>query len=237
MKSYKLTLSLTAMFVLSAAVVPLVIACSIASGKPSSAQSAAVQSQAPKKANHNPAPTKPSVNNAAEATSRSTDANGYTIVISGGYETDAQDHGRPVVLIASALGVPSEVFRKAFSGVTPAGAGTSGPTNEEAQANKSALLNVLTPYGITNERLDEVSNYYRYSGVKGQVWKRTSAALSTTVQNGVVTGVKISNAGSGYTSAPTITITGPSGTITAIATVAYTTDFNTNGSLSAVKLQ
>ncbi|MBW7459054.1 hypothetical protein K0U00_33890, partial [Paenibacillus sepulcri] len=89
--------------------------------------------------------------------------NGDTsVVISGGFDTDPVDHGRPVVLIAAALGVPTEVFREAFSGVTPAGAGSGGPTAEEAQQNKAALLKVLGSYGITNERLDEVSNYYRY---------------------------------------------------------------------------
>src|SRR5688500_17958881 len=45
---------------------------------------------------------------------------GVTVTISGGHQTDARDNGRPVVLIAAALGVPTEVFRTALSGVTPA---------------------------------------------------------------------------------------------------------------------
>ncbi len=46
------------------------------------------------------------------------------VTFSGGHETDPKDHGRPVVLVAAALNVKPEVFRKAFSGVTPAlGAG------------------------------------------------------------------------------------------------------------------
>lgn len=164
------------------------------------------------------------------------DKTANSVVISGGFNTDSQDHGRPVVLIAAALGVPTEVFREAFSGVTPAGAGSGGPTQEEAQKNKTALMKVLEPYGITNARLDEVSNYYRYNGSKGEVWTRTQATASAIVTNGVVTGVKITNAGSGYSSNPTITINGPTGKITATATVSYTKDFKTNGSISAITI-
>jgi hypothetical protein len=36
------------------------------------------------------------------------------VTFSGGHETDPQDRGRPVVLVAGALGVKPEVFRKAF---------------------------------------------------------------------------------------------------------------------------
>lgn len=176
----------------------------------------------------------PAIENAGSIT---TDQNGYTIAISGGYNTDPRDHGRPIVLIAAALGVPDDVFRQAFSGVTPAGAGSSGPTSEQARSNKAALMKVLKPYGITNERLDEVSNYYRYSGVKGEVWKRTPALLTTTVKDGILSGVTIINAGSGYSSAPTIKITGPNGAITATATIAYTSDFKTNGSIASISIQ
>ncbi len=46
------------------------------------------------------------------------------VTFSGGHGTDPRDYGRPVVLIAAALKVKPEVFRKAFSGVRPArGAG------------------------------------------------------------------------------------------------------------------
>jgi hypothetical protein len=42
------------------------------------------------------------------------------VVFSGGHDTVVVDRGRPVVLIAAALGVPDEVFREAFSHVRPA---------------------------------------------------------------------------------------------------------------------
>ena len=42
---------------------------------------------------------------------------------SGGHEIGKNDFGRPVPLIAAALGVPPDDFRKAFSGVTPSRGG------------------------------------------------------------------------------------------------------------------
>jgi hypothetical protein len=175
-----------------------------------------------------PPKAEPSATNTSE-----TVQGAYTVAISGGFDTDPQDHGRPDVLIASALGVPTEVFREAFSGVTPAGL-DRGPTTEEAQRNKAALMKILAPYEITNDRLDEVSNYYRYNGKNGGVWQRTLATATPIITNGTLTGVTITNPGSGYSSAPTVTITGPDGTFTAKATVTYTQDFTTNGSLSSI---
>jgi|GEM_PF-1045704 len=160
-----------------------------------------------------------------------------SVTVSGGYETDPQDHGRPVVLIAAALGVPTEVFREAFSGVTPAELSSGGPTAQEAQSNKAALLKVLAPYGITNDRLDEVSDYYRYNGQQSQTWKIVPATATAIVKDGVVTGIAITNPGSGYSSAPTITIKSPNGTTTAKATISYSKDFAKNGSLSSITLQ
>lgn len=156
------------------------------------------------------------------------------MTISGGHDTDPRDDGRPVVLIAAALGVPTEVFRTAFSAVTPARGAEPSPA--QVQANKAALLRVLAPYGITNVRLDLVSNQYRYNGSAGQMWPTTAATATATVVNGRVTGFTITNPGNGYSSAPTITVTG-AGSVIATATVAYTTSFATNGSLSAITLR
>jgi hypothetical protein len=155
------------------------------------------------------------------------------VTISGGLDTDPADNGRPVVLIAAALGVPTEVFRDAFSGVTPASDG-DGPTGAEAQANKAALLAVLGPYGITNDQLDAVSNQYRHLASAGEMWPHVDATAEAIVEDGVVTGVRVLDGGSGYTSAPTITLsTGQ----TATATVSYGTDIASNGSITAITLQ
>lgn len=176
-----------------------------------------------------PAPPAPATNsNNPEQTDNS-------VVLSNGYITDPEDHGRPVVLIAAALGVPTEVFREAFRGVTPSGL-DSEPSAELAQRNKAALLKVLAPYGITNERLDEVSNYYRYNGRNSDTWRKTPASATAIITDGVVTGVTITNPGAGYSSTPTVTIKGPNGTVTATATVTYTQDFKTNGSITAITI-
>src|SRR6188474_2109432 len=106
------------------------------------------------------------------------------VTFSGGHETDPKDKGRPVVLIAAGLGVKPEVFREAFSGVTPARGGK--PTPEQARKNKEALLKVLKPHGITNERLDEVSDYYRYRPDKGEMWPTKPAKAQAIIENGRV---------------------------------------------------
>jgi hypothetical protein len=158
-------------------------------------------------------------------------ASDVTVTITGGLETDPVDNGRPVVLIAAALRVPTEVFREAFSGVTPSTDGE--PTGAEAQANKAALLAVLGPYGITNDQLDTVSNQYRYLAAAGELWPNTSATAEAIVEDGVVTGVRVLNGGAGYTSAPTITLsTGQ----TATAELAYGIEFATNGSIASIVL-
>ncbi len=155
------------------------------------------------------------------------------VVITGGHDTDPRDNGRPVILIASMLGVPSEVFGEAFSHVTPAGAGQE-PNPIQVNLNKSALLDVLGPYGVTNEYLDTVSNYYRYNRSAGETWPQTPATAEVVLTNGGITGFVITNPGSGYTSAPTITILNSD--VIATASISFTADFSTNGSISAITL-
>ena len=106
------------------------------------------------------------------------------LTFSGGHETDPQDHGRPVVLVAAGLGVKPEVFREAFRGVTPAHDGKPSP--EQQRSNKEALMKVLKPLGVTNDRLDEVSNYYRYQPQRGELWKATPAEGHAVVENGKI---------------------------------------------------
>ena len=65
------------------------------------------------------------------------------VTFTGGHEIGRDDFGRPVPLIAAALGVEPEVFREAFSGVTPCRG--RGPTSSEARQNKAALMKVLAP--------------------------------------------------------------------------------------------
>src|SRR5689334_2006192 len=62
------------------------------------------------------------------------------VTFSGGHDIGKNDYGRPVVLMAAALGVKPDEFRQAFSGVRPAHG--RGPTGAEARRNKEALMKV-----------------------------------------------------------------------------------------------
>lgn len=154
------------------------------------------------------------------------------VTFTGGYETDPRDKGRPVVLIAGALGVAPQVFRDAFSNVRPAGP-DRGPTDAEARKNKEVLMKALGKHGITNERLDEVSNYYRYMKSHGEMWKHKPAIANALVKDGTVIGYEITNAGSGYSSTPTVTVPGVKDA-KATVTLTYDKSFEKNGSISAI---
>ncbi len=149
----------------------------------------------------------------------------------GGHEIGKDDFGRPVVLIAAALGVKPDDFRKAFSGVTPAKGGP--PSGAEARKNKEALMKVLAPLGVTNERLDEVSDYYRFRSQNGELWKSSPAAGHAIVEDGKVTRIVITDAGSGYSTPPKVTIQGmPDVTLKVV--VHLDKEFKRNGSVETV---
>ncbi len=158
------------------------------------------------------------------------------VVFAGGYDTEGRDRGRPVVLIAAALGLPPEVFREAFTHVHPAGPGSGGPTDAEARSNKAALMSALGPYGITNgDRLDAVSNHYRYVRERGERWPTKSAVAFALVANGKITGFEIEDGGTGYTSPPTVTVPGfPD--VKANVRLAFGKEFERNGSVAAIAL-
>jgi hypothetical protein len=157
------------------------------------------------------------------------------LVFSGGHETDPRDHGRPVVLVAGALKVPPEVFREAFTHVHPAPPGQNGPTPDEARANKRALMDALAPLGVTNDRLDEVSNRYRYRRERGEMWPTADAAGYALVSHGVVTGFVVTNAGYGYSSPPSVSLQGGPDVQT-VVTLAFDPNFSKNGSIQSVAL-
>lgn len=153
------------------------------------------------------------------------------VAFSGGHEIGRDDYGRPVVLIAAALGVKPEVFREAFSGVTPAKG--RGPSGEEARRNKDALMKVLKPHGISNDRLDEVSNYYRYRPQNGELWPTTAAKGYAVVEGGQIKKIVVTEGGSGYSSAPTVTVKGVKD-VTLKVTLKYSTDFKKNGAVGSI---
>ncbi len=154
------------------------------------------------------------------------------VTFTGGFDTDPRDKGRPVVLIAGALGVAPQVFRDAFSNVHPAGP-DRGPTGEEARKNKEVLMKALGKHGITNDRLDEVSNYYRYMKSRDEVWKHKTASANALVKDGTVIGYEITNGGSGYSSAPTVTVPGVKDAKAKVE-LSYGKTFEKNGAISAI---
>ncbi len=156
------------------------------------------------------------------------------LVITGGHETNPRDHGRPVILVASALGVAPEVFRAAFSHVHPAGPGRR-PTDEEARANKQALMAALGPYGVTDDRLNEVSNYYRYRRESGELWRHAEAAGYATIDQGKVTAVVLTDPGAGYSSPPTVSIPGME-QVQLTAQLSFDADLRKNGAIAKVSI-
>lgn len=155
-----------------------------------------------------------------------------SVVFSGGHETDRRDGGRPVVLIASGLGVPPEVFREAFRHVRPAPAGTQ-PDPEQVRRNKATLLAALSRYGVTNERLDRVSNYYRYNRSRGELWPTVPATAYALIKDGQVIRFAITKGGAGYSSPPTVTVPGFNN-ITAVVRLAFTQSSVNNGSIARI---
>ncbi len=154
--------------------------------------------------------------------------------ITGGHDTEGIDKGRPVILIASALNVPPEVFRKVFSGVKPAGPGQQ-PDEAQVRKNKQVLLEGLAPYGVTDDRLNEVSNYYRYRRSDGELWKHVDATAVATMRNGEVVSVTITNSGAGYSSPPHFSIAGID-QVKLKPVLSYGTDLATNGSIKEIKI-
>lgn len=156
-----------------------------------------------------------------------------TIVFEGGYQTDPRDGGRPVALIAAALGVTANVFREAFSGVTPARGGH--PSSAQVHANKRILLDALGNYGVTNDRLDEVSDYYRYRPESGGLWRHKPAHAIAVLKNDHVTSIQIIDSGAGYMTPPHVRVAGyPDLKID--VQLAFGTDLKTNGRIISMKL-
>ena len=158
------------------------------------------------------------------------------VVFTGGHETEEVNHGRPVVLIAAGLGVKPEVFREAFSHVHPAGPGSGGPTDAEARQNKAALMEALGKYGVTDERLNAVSNFYRYPPGGRGLWKNTPATANALVKNGIVIGYEISNEGAGYTTPPALSVPGIQNVAAPKVEIVFGKDLVHNGAVSAITL-
>lgn len=155
------------------------------------------------------------------------------VTFSGGHDLGKNDYGRPCTLMAAALGVKPDEFRKAFSGVTPARG--RGPTGDEARRNKQALMKVLGPLKVTNERMDEVANYYRFRPQSGELWPTKAAQAEAIVQDGKITKIVVTDPGSGYCSPPKATVKGFDD-VRLEAKIKYDKDLKKNGGIEAVEV-
>jgi hypothetical protein len=136
-------------------------------------------------------------------------------------------------VIAAALGVPADVFREAFSHVRPAPAGTR-PSPDQVRENKDALMQALGPHGVTNDRLDEVSNYYRYVRSRGQMWPTKRAVAYAEVRDGKIVRFVVTRGGAGYNSSPTVDV--PGFVVATKVELSFGKKLESNGSVSAITL-
>jgi hypothetical protein len=155
------------------------------------------------------------------------------VSFSGGHEIGRNDFGRPVLLIAAGLGVEPDVFREAFSGVTPSRNGP--PSGDEARRNKQALMRVLSPHGITNDRLDQVSNYYRFRRQSGEIWPTADAQAYAVVVDGKIKKIVVTEPGSGYCNPPQATIESMDD-VSLTVTLHLDTNLERNGGIEAVEV-
>lgn len=156
------------------------------------------------------------------------------VKFTGGHDISKKDFGRPIPLIAAALGVKPDVFRKAFSGVTPARG--RGPSGDEARKNKEALLSVLGPHGVTNERLDEVSDYYRFRPQEDELWPVKAAKAEAIVEGGQIKRIVVTEPGHGYSTPPRATVKGFADAKLRVD-LAFSKTFKKNGAVRAIALE
>jgi hypothetical protein len=86
---------------------------------------------------------------------------------------------------------------------------------------------------VTNERLDEVSNYYRYNRSRGELWRSKPASAYAVLEKGKVIKFVVTDGGSGYTSAPSVALPGVEGADGEV-TLSYGKAFESNGSITAI---
>ena len=96
-------------------------------------------------------------------------------------------------------------------------------------------MKALKPHRVTIERLDEVSDYYRYKPQTGKLWKATPAEAYAIVEGGVIKKVVLTAAGSGYNSTPVATVEGVAKTELEV-TLKFGKELETNGSIGSVEV-
>lgn len=96
-------------------------------------------------------------------------------------------------------------------------------------------MKALGKYGITNERLDKVSDYYRYMGRRGELWKNKPALVNALIKDGKIIGYEIVKGGSGYSSSPTISVSNHPEAMAKVE-LGFSTDLEFNGTISGITI-
>ena len=96
-------------------------------------------------------------------------------------------------------------------------------------------MKVLEPHGVTNERLDEVSDYYRYQPQRKKLWKTTPAKGNAIIEDGKVKEIVVTEPGSGYSSVPTVSVEGMD-KVTLKVTLKFGKDLKKNGAVDTIEV-
>jgi hypothetical protein len=91
------------------------------------------------------------------------------------------------------------------------------------------------PHGVTNDRLDKVSNYYRYRSERDELWKVVPAEAYAVVEKGRITKIVVTEPGSGYSSPPRAVVEGFEETRLDVS-IQFHKDLQKNGSIESVEL-
>ena len=96
-------------------------------------------------------------------------------------------------------------------------------------------MKVLAPLKVTNERMDEVANYYRFRPQKGELWPTKPAEAYAVVDGGKIKKIVVTKPGSGYNTPPKATIEGFK-IVRLEAKVKYDTNLKKNGGVESVEI-
>ena len=88
---------------------------------------------------------------------------------------------------------------------------------------------------MTNERLDEVSDYYRFRPDRGELWPTTAAKAHAIVEGGKIKQIVVTNPGSGYSSPPDVKVEGFEGMEFKL-TLGFGKDLKKNGTIGSVEV-
>ena len=96
-------------------------------------------------------------------------------------------------------------------------------------------MKVLKPLGVTNERMDEVANYYRFRPQNGELWPTKPAKAYAVVEDGKIKMVVVTEPGSGYSSPPKVAVKGFE-KVPLEAKLKLVTDLKKNGGIESIEV-